>query len=190
MVERRPIDPAEWARAHHGEDPKRKRREEVVDEPAELGPDETAPVTTTFPNGDTRVTGRRALAHLLDGAIFSLIAGIVVVAAAISSSNALLVIVALLVVIPGHIAYFVLTQRANGRSPGKWWMRLRVVDAEGAVPSVGALVRRSIPLLFEYLYVISLTAILSSPDRQRLGDRWADTYVIADEDRERVADGG
>ena len=33
-------------------------------------------------------------------------------------------------------------------------------------------------LLIEYFYVIALISMLTSDFRQRLGDRWGDTYVV------------
>lgn len=79
-----------------------------------------------------------------------------------------------------HVAWFVLLQRRNGRTPGKAVAGIRVVDATGQVPGTGALVKRTIPLLIEYFYVIALVGILTSDYRQRFGDRWAGTYVIYD----------
>jgi uncharacterized RDD family membrane protein YckC len=132
-----------------------------------------------FPPELTRVSGRRAIAHLADGVVLTLIALAVVVPAAIIS-NVLLAVTLLLWITVGHVAYYVLSQRRSGRSPGKRLAGIRVVDAAGATPSTGALIRRSVPLLVEYFYVVVLVAMLSSPYRQRLGDRWAGTYVIDD----------
>ncbi len=95
-------------------------------------------------------------------------------------SNVLIVLVVVLWFTVGHVAYFVLTQRRHGRSPGKRLVGVRVVDRTGATPAPGALTRRSLPLLLEYTYVIAFVGMMSSPYRQRLGDRWAETYVIAD----------
>lgn len=78
----------------------------------------------------------------------------------------------------GVVAYYVLTQRRNGRSPGKALVGIRVVDAQGDTPSTGALIRRSVPLLVDYLFLVAFIAMMSSPYRQRLGDRWGHTYVI------------
>ena len=36
------------------------------------------------------------------------------------------------------------------------------------------------PLLIEYLYLIAFIGMMSSAYRQRLGDRWGDTYVVRD----------
>lgn len=126
----------------------------------------------------TRVTGRRVLAHLVDGLVFSLAAAVIVVPVALTGSNLALGITFLVVAFLGPIPYYVLSQRRTGQSPGKRLMGIKVVGADGATPSSGALLRRTVPLLFEYLYLISLVAILASPYRQRLGDRWGGTYVI------------
>jgi uncharacterized RDD family membrane protein YckC len=79
-----------------------------------------------------------------------------------------------------HVGYFVVLQRPKGRTPGKALVGIRVVDGNGQVPSTGALVKRSLPLLIEYLYVIALIGMLTSEYRQRFGDRWGRTYVILD----------
>jgi uncharacterized RDD family membrane protein YckC len=80
----------------------------------------------------------------------------------------------------GHVAYFVLLQRRHGRTPGKALVGIRVVDAAARPPSAGALIKRTVPLLVEYFYVIAWVAMMSSPYRQRFGDRWGDTFVVRD----------
>lgn len=77
------------------------------------------------------------------------------------------------------LPYFVLLQGRDGRTPGKWLCAIQVVDAEGGVPTRRALVKRTVPLVLEWLAVLAWVAMLSSPYRQRFGDRWADTYVVA-----------
>ena len=91
--------------------------------------------------GNTRVSGRRYLAHWLDSTIFIVL---------------FLILIVLLGSLPDSDA------------------------ADGNVPTTGALVRRTIPLLIEYFYVIAWIGMMTSRFRQRLGDRWADTYVIGD----------
>jgi uncharacterized RDD family membrane protein YckC len=127
----------------------------------------------------THVSGRRYLAHLVDGVVLLAILGVLLVPAAIVS-GVLIVVVLVLWITVGQVAYFVVTQLRHGRSPGKRVAGLRVVDKFGAPPTTAALVRRSLPLVVEYIYVIAFLAIMSSPYRQRLSDRWAKTYVIAD----------
>ena len=131
---------------------------------------------------DTRVSGRRYVAHLVDGVIMSL--GLVVLLLLLSvlgSSTAADVVLAVAIVAAltvGQVAYFVLTQQHGGQSPGKRLVGIQVVDSAGRVPDRAALVKRTVPLVFEYFYVIALIGMLASPYRQRLGDRWADTYVV------------
>jgi uncharacterized RDD family membrane protein YckC len=125
----------------------------------------------------TRVTGRRAVAHVVDGLVEGLLF-LVVVVPATQISEVVGIVLTLVAVFVGQPAYFVLTQRHNGQSPGKKLTGIRVVDRCGLVPSSSALIRRSVPLIFEYFYVIAFISIISSDYRQRLGDRWAGTYVV------------
>jgi uncharacterized RDD family membrane protein YckC len=135
--------------------------------------------------GNTRVSGRRYLAHWLDSTLFVvLFLGLLVLTGSVlpdgSASDAVFVAVAVLGFTVGQVAYYVLTQRRHGRTPGKRLAGIRVVDRHGSVPSTGALVKRTVPLIVEYIYVIAWIGMMTSPFRQRLGDRWADTYVVAD----------
>lgn len=45
----------------------------------------------------------------------------------------------------GHVAYFVLQERRNGRTLGKRMVGIRVIDGQGAVPSTRGLVKRTLP---------------------------------------------
>ena len=143
-------------------------------------------VNVVSPNtGNTRVSVRRYLAHWLDSTIFIvlLLVLLVLLGSALpegDASDVAFVVVAVLGFTVGQVAYYVLTQRRHGRTPGKRLAGIRVVDRHGNVPTTGALVKRTIPLLIEYFYVIAWIGMMTSPFRQRLGDRWADTYVIAD----------
>jgi len=131
----------------------------------------------------TRVSGRRFVAHIVDGTLyFILFAIVLLLAGALPSGTASDVAVGLVLVLGltvGHIAYFVVLQRRDGRTPGKRLARIRVVDAAGATPATGALIKRSIPLLIEYFYVIAFIGMMRSSRRQRFGDRWGDTFVVA-----------
>jgi uncharacterized RDD family membrane protein YckC len=132
-----------------------------------------------FPVERTRVSGRRLVAHLADGVLYGvLFAVLILVAAAIG--NAALAIAFVLGLTVLNVAYYVVLERPNGRTPGKRLVGLRVVDAAGQVPTTSALVKRTIPLLIEYVYVIALIGMLTSEYRQRFGDRWGKTYVIED----------
>jgi uncharacterized RDD family membrane protein YckC len=80
----------------------------------------------------------------------------------------------------GQVVYLVLAQRRSGRTPGKRLVGIRVVDAHGQTPTAGALVKRTVPLLVEYLYIIAWVSMMGSQYRQRFGDRWGRTYVVSD----------
>ena len=142
-------------------------------------------VNVVAPNtGNTRVSGRRYLAHWLDSTIFIVLFLILIVLlGSLPDSDAADVVFAAAAILGftvGQVAYYVLTQRRHGRTPGKRLAGIRVVDRHGNVPTTGALVKRTIPLLIEYFYVIAWIGMMTSAFRQRLGDRWADTYVIRD----------
>jgi uncharacterized RDD family membrane protein YckC len=132
-----------------------------------------------FPQEATRVSGRRFIAHLADGVVATLLFVVLAIPAAVVSDAMLAIVLALYLTV-GQVAYFVLLQRGSGRTPGKRLVRIRVVDASGATPGTGALVRRSIPLIVEYFYVLAWVAMMGSRYRQRFGDRWGKTYVVGD----------
>ena len=127
----------------------------------------------------TRVSGRRFVAHLVDGTLYVVLFLLLILVAG-ATNDVVLVLTFVLGFTVLHIAYFVVLQRPKGRTPGKALVGIRVVDASGQVPTTGALVKRSLPLLIEYLYVIALIGMLTSEYRQRFGDRWGRTYVILD----------
>jgi uncharacterized RDD family membrane protein YckC len=144
-------------------------------------------VATPPPAEATHVSGRRFVAHIVDGVVGL----VVIVAASFVGGIALGVIggdvgsaVAVLVLVAGIafalVGYYVVTQRRNGKTIGKALCGIRVITADGGVPSTGACVKRTLPLLIEWTYVLAFIGMMSSDRRQRLGDRWADTYVVAD----------
>jgi uncharacterized RDD family membrane protein YckC len=149
---------------------------QVSTEPPPFGrPD--AGSTPVFAPEMTYVSGRRYLAHAIDGVV--LLAILLVLLLGAGAVSSILIVVVLVVWISGgHIVYFVATQRGSGRSPGKRIAGLRVVDQAGKPPTVQALWRRSLPLVIKYTYIVAWVAMMGSPYRQRLGDRWAQTYVI------------
>lgn len=84
-------------------------------------------------------------------------------------------------------AYFPLFEGYTGRTIGKWLMRTKVVDAEGRVPGVEKAWVRTLARLLELNPILfggipAGMIALYSPTRQRLGDQWAGTYVLRDED--------
>jgi uncharacterized RDD family membrane protein YckC len=73
---------------------------------------------------------------------------------------------------------FIVLQGATGFTLGKWLVGIRVVDANGLPPGILAALKRNLPLLLEWTTLIALVAMWRSPNAQRLGDRWAGTYVV------------
>ncbi len=68
-----------------------------------------------------------------------------------------------------------------GATWGKLVAGLRVVDADGLRPTPGAVVVRNILRIVEYypiFYLVAIIAAMTSPRRQRLGDRLAGTLVV------------
>lgn len=77
--------------------------------------------------------------------------------------------------------YPVLCEGLWGATPGKRWMRLRVVTREGLPPSWAAAVLRNLLRAVDFLpllYVTGLFSLLLSRHFQRLGDLAANTLVV------------
>jgi uncharacterized RDD family membrane protein YckC len=139
-------------------------------------------MTTAISEGSTRVSGRRFVAHFVDGILFAIAFVVVVLVFALLPEgpvvDALLIAVLALGLTVGHIWFLVLLHQRDGRSPGKRLVGIRVVDENGQTPDAGALWKRFVPVLVEYFYVIAWIGMMASPFRQRFGDRWAHTYVV------------
>ena len=84
-----------------------------------------------FPQEATRVSGRRFVAHLVDGVLITLIFVVLIIPGAILF-DLLLAIELVLFLTVGQIAYYVLTQRRTGRSPGKRLVGIRGGRRRGA----------------------------------------------------------
>jgi uncharacterized RDD family membrane protein YckC len=121
--------------------------------------------------GDTNVLWRRAVAHVLDN-IVPLLTAFAATAATESAA------VFWILLIGGWVGQTIVLQGLTGSTPGKWVARIRTVDAEGCPAGITAMIKRTIPLLFEWFGLIAIFAIHFSAHGQRFGDRWAGTYVI------------
>jgi uncharacterized RDD family membrane protein YckC len=77
-------------------------------------------------------------------------------------------------------AYYVGTETALGGSLGKLTVGLRVVDGDGYAIGWGQSLIRNIlrPIDFLFVYLVAAISVWSSPQRQRLGDRAAATFVV------------
>ena len=122
--------------------------------------------------GNTRVIWRRGAAHFVDSFMPVAVALLLAAAAGDNSGG---IFFALFVGI--NLFQFLILQGLTGWTAGKWLFGIRVVDAHGRPPGILAAIKRSIPLLFEWTTLIAVVAIWRDPHGQRIGDRWANTYV-------------
>ncbi|HEX9056770.1 MAG TPA: RDD family protein [Ktedonobacterales bacterium] len=79
------------------------------------------------------------------------------------------------------LVYYIGLEALFGATVGKWLVNLRVTDLDGRRAGVGAIVVRNVMRLVDGLpvgFLVGGTAALSSPRRQRLGDRLAHTLVV------------
>lgn len=76
--------------------------------------------------------------------------------------------------------YYILFEGTLGATPGKLALGLRVVKVDGSPISWQASIIRNVMRLVDglVLYLVAAILIWLSPQRQRLGDRLADTVVI------------
>lgn len=85
------------------------------------------------------------------------------------------------------LGYYLVCEALWGCSFGKWLLGIRIVDARGHVPGWTKAARRTLARFFEANLLLcgglpAMATARSSPSRQRLGDRWAGTYVIMADD--------
>src|SRR5688572_4118289 len=69
----------------------------------------------------------------------------------------------------------------NGQTPGKRWLRIRVVQDNGLPATTAGLLIRNLVRIFDFfpvLYGVGLTVMFATKNTQRLGDLAAKTVVI------------
>jgi uncharacterized RDD family membrane protein YckC len=141
----------------------------------------------TYASGspEVRVTGRRVVATILDGFLFSALSryftsvfgarkasGFDLTTLSIQGGFWLLITVVL---------YYVLLEGFTGRTIGKMITGIRVVDAEtGGRPGVVSAVVRTLLRLVDGLfgYLVGFIVVVNSDRRRRLGDMAAKTLVV------------
>jgi uncharacterized RDD family membrane protein YckC len=103
-----------------------------------------------------------------------------------------LFVVLMLIWMFGEFLYFSLWElAAGGRTPGKFFLKLRVVGLDGQPLSLRASLLRNLLRTVDMLpstYAIGLVAMVVSPRCQRLGDHAAGTLVIRTDRIERPED--
>jgi uncharacterized RDD family membrane protein YckC len=79
-------------------------------------------------------------------------------------------------------AYYVICEGLFGRTLGKRILSLRVVGEDGSPIYLGAAFLRNLLRLVDglFFYLVAAVSVWSSPTRERLGDRAAQTYVVLD----------
>jgi uncharacterized RDD family membrane protein YckC len=90
-------------------------------------------------------------------------------------------------VLPPLLIYFlyhpVLEIAMQGQTPGKRWIHLRVVTADGGTPTAGAQLVRNLFRLLDSMpafYALGLGVMLATRDQVRIGDLAAGTLVVYD----------
>jgi uncharacterized RDD family membrane protein YckC len=79
--------------------------------------------------------------------------------------------------------YYVVMETAVGATVGKLVTGIRVVRGDGSKPDLATSLKRTVLRVvdgfpFVLPYLVGAIAVWSSPTKQRLGDRWAGTYVV------------
>ncbi len=78
-------------------------------------------------------------------------------------------------------AYYTCFEGSCGQSPGKRFMRIKVVSEDGSKCSLGQVLVRNILRIADFLpafYILGLTSIIITRNRKRLGDILARTIVV------------
>lgn len=98
-----------------------------------------------------------------------------------------------IVIIPCSIIYFlyhpVLEIAMKGRTPGKRWAGVRIVDLQGRTPTIGAILIRNIFRIIDSLptsYVVGICAVMLTKSQVRIGDMAAGTLLVY-EDKPKTA---
>jgi len=148
---------------------------------------------TTATPGPTDVVGARAIAQLVDAAVslvlFVLVGGLAALAlggAALVRSSPVSAIWAVgpLAMLLGGLAAgsvpIALEWAWDGMTVGKRLLGIRVVPIDGGHLGFGAVLTRNLLAGIDaaFFYLVGLTAMATSPHRQRLGDRVAGTVVV------------
>ena len=81
------------------------------------------------------------------------------------------------------LSYFPVTELYTGKTLGKKMAGLIVVDEVGHLPNLSQVLKRTVARLLEVNPItggglIAAIAVLATKDHQRLGDLWAETYVV------------
>ena len=147
--------------------------------------------------------GNRFIACAIDHAIQVLALGLILISAAVLSSFSFIernissapkwvfavMVLLLFLVFAGYFAFFEWIW--NGQTPGKRWLKLRVIREDGRpITFWEAAVRnllRSFDMMPVPFYSIGLISVFSTPRDQRIGDMVAGTVVVREREAEAPA---
>jgi uncharacterized RDD family membrane protein YckC len=138
----------------------------------------------------TRVTGSRVVQYLIDSFLVSLIPGLISIPFEASNSTFLHILGGIisfaLFVLIGLAYWVILAYTQSGQTLGMKLLGLRVISEGGGPANLGQLFIRWVCLIFDaipytwpFTGLVGFIVILSSRDRQRIGDHLARTLVVS-----------
>jgi len=130
--------------------------------------------------------GSRALATVYDSLLLMIVIGIIgfIFRAGITYINGAMTInpsgpaLALQIIIP--LVYYIILEATMGATIGKRFVGLRVTKADGSPAGWGGSIVRNLLRMIDGLlcYLLGALFVITSPAKQRLGDRLAKTVVV------------
>lgn len=147
----------------------------------------------------TNVVGQRCGQYVLDALIlaipFSILYGIAVSMFVTSASSytseadvqnafsglfGVVGVVGLLAAVAGWFTQAWWPGKHNGQTFAMKWLKLKIIDEQGGVPTIGALSIRWVLLIVDGFFfgIVGLVVMSTNPRHQRLGDQLAKTLVV------------
>jgi len=142
-------------------------------------------VSRTTGAADTRVTGRRVLATIVDSIVLGIVSGglaaVFVGVLAGGDEESPLAGVAGILILVFFFAYYIVMEALWGQTVGKMLLGIRVVrESTGRPPGFGAATIRTVVRIVDGLvyYLVAFVVVLASSTNRRLGDMAARTLVV------------
>jgi uncharacterized RDD family membrane protein YckC len=147
----------------------------------------TRGVSGTTGTADTRVTGRRVLATIVDTIVLTIVGGVLawvfIGVLAGGDEESPLAGVAGLLILVFFFAYYIVMEARWGQTVGKMLLGIMVVrESTGseAPPGLGAAALRTVLRIVDGIawYLVAFVVVLASSRNRRLGDMAAGTLVV------------
>lgn len=145
----------------------------------------TQRVSGTTSTADTRVTGRRVLATIVDTIVLSIVFGglasVFIGVLAGGDEESPLAGVAGILILVFFFAYYIVMETLWGQTLGKMLLGIQVVrESTGQPPGLGAAAIRTVLRIVDGIasYLVAFIVVLASPRNRRLGDMVARTLVV------------